>query len=93
MKNCECDKNGEQSAASTKLKKCCFSIVLFVVLCVIVLVIMEAVAMKLYPRLPESGRAAAESLMGKDDSSRTGSYLQHPYMYYVYRPGYKNWFL
>lgn len=72
-------------------KRVIFSAVI-VVFCTVLLILLEAVAKKVYPKFPPNGRAATESLRGKDDTFRTGEYLQHPYLYYTYRPGYRGQF-
>lgn len=49
----------------------------------------EFAARRLYTRLaPESGRKAVASLLGNEPGQRSGYFLQHPYMFYTYRPGY-----
>jgi lysophospholipase L1-like esterase len=54
------------------------------------LALAEFAARRLYPRIaPAAGRRAVASLRGGDESRRTGYFLQHPYLYYAYRPGFE----
>jgi lysophospholipase L1-like esterase len=48
----------------------------------------EGLARLLYERItPASGRRAVASLLGAE-AGDTGYFLQHPYLFYAYRPGY-----
>jgi lysophospholipase L1-like esterase len=48
----------------------------------------EWMARRLYDRItPASGRRAVETLLG-EDAAATGYFVQHPYLFYAYRPGY-----
>lgn len=50
----------------------------------------EAAARRWYERLtPESGRLAVASLLGDESAKQTGYFVQHPYLYYAYLPGYE----
>jgi lysophospholipase L1-like esterase len=56
-----------------------------------VLALAEVAARRLYPRIaPAAGRRAVASLLGADDAKRTGYFVQHPYLYYAYRPGFES---
>lgn len=47
----------------------------------------EALAGRLYERVtPPSGRSGVDALLGGD--AATGYFVQHPYLFYAYRPGY-----
>ena len=54
------------------------------------LALAEFAARRLYTRIaPVSGRRAVASLLGGDEGKRTGYFVQHPYLYYAYRPGFE----
>ena len=54
------------------------------------LALAEGLARRLYDRItPESGRAAVANLMGDDSTLQSGYFLQHPYLFYTYRPFYE----
>lgn len=62
-------------------------VLLFVLL---FLVLADRVAKRGYNRFaPESGRRAVASLLDKDETSQTGYFIEHPYLYYAYKPDYE----
>ncbi|MBU4200928.1 MAG: SGNH/GDSL hydrolase family protein [Verrucomicrobia bacterium] len=71
------------------LKRVLFRMVLFLLAAGLV-VLADYIAGRLYPRLaPASGQAAVASLLGDEEGKQTGYFLQHPYLYYTYRPSYQ----
>jgi len=87
-----CNNNLTPPVEAVSWKKRLFFSALIIIFLAGLFVLLEEAAKRVYPRLPENGRSAVESLRNKNDTSRTGEYLQHPYLFYVYRPGYRGQF-
>ncbi len=83
--------SGRESAGQSlsRGKRWLFSIFLAALL-LCLLGLAEFAARRLYTRIaPAAGRRAVASLRGADASTRTGYFVQHPYLYYAYRPGFE----